>query len=64
MKVHFLADNDDVFVCGDKPKKNLKGLDYINTWDPLWPVPVSCLDCLIKRPKNWKRSKTHGFKKI
>lgn len=44
----------DVAICGYPFQKRLRGTDRAVTWDLDAPWPVSCVDCLMKRPPKWR----------
>jgi len=44
----------DEAPCSYRFQKRLRGFDRSVTWDMDAPRPVTCVDCLLKRPAKWK----------
>lgn len=55
MKVHYRAKGAIHAPCGYVYDKRAKGLDHTDTWDMHAPYPVSCVDCLLRRPPKRRR---------
>ncbi len=54
--VHYRGDRADSAPCGYVFDKRVHGADYSATWVETTPYPVTCLNCLLKRPakRKWK----------